>query len=634
MDPLTQINAAATGLNQGVSTIRNVWNGISSVFDMIWNVAIIGGIMWLASMFMPESWKNQIGEWLGQGAEMAGNTSIGVGIMPLIGKLFTMFGFEDPIRKAFLDEDPAKFQQRLGGDATLARIFGSREMRSFLYDNGITLSNALSPDKAKLLIGKLNGEQITQLLTSVRNQGTPEQQAATNQSILALLRDREVPALLLNKLNTAQVGQLINSTLSQGTPEQVEANKGLINSMLTRPDILGIINTRHPQLITQIASQLVGAGAGIDFNLLKTLISSPEGLESLRIATPTLNETTLAQASLSRQQLTQIVSDLKADNANGKAYRTLLNNDMLPLIGQIMPRLNNGASLTGALEIIRNPDVRAKLGNSEVVGAVAQLAPQNAYTRLLFTPVREQNGSVRYPNIDSTIALSNFVQSGNPAQQQQRADAVSAIDALRVSGRLPAEGTAERQALQTFLGEPDNRSALRDYLSKTDISSLDTRAQQAQMINLIRGERGDAVLRVLADPVAVKWMEEQTRAPQQTGGSWLSNIPGVSSLTDAISSRMSSDQVAQVIRNTSSAPQIIRDNAEAVAALREINKLAPQQLSSLETPRDMAAQIAEVANAARGAGVANATVAIGSPLPQQFAGILPTGRDSVVGIAG
>lgn len=383
---------------------------------------------------------------------------------------------------------------------------------------------------------------------------------------------------LLKNLSTEKLGTLFDALRNSGTPEQRNANKAAIQNLLQNEEVLRILNEKHRPLISRMAAvMLQGEGGTMDVAAIKQLVTTPQGLATLAAAVPAIPAATLTSLGVTQAQLQSAISDMQANNPKGQAYRTLIANDMLPVLGSIGQRLQGNATLTASLEVLRSPQLRERLSNPEIVGALARVAPDNAASRTLFTAVRGTDGAVSYPNITAGLQLAAHLDSGTEQQRTQRAAAVASIDTLLTSGRLPTDTAA----LQRFFADDENRAALKAFVQNSNVADLPEHSRERRIITALR-THGDNIMTVLATPEGMRYVATpEADRPYVPPMVVLSNRGALKALEEAA------------------------QNTPATAA-------APQRTSSLAEP-SIAEQIQQAAGAARIAGVANATVAVGAP---------------------
>lgn len=589
--PIEQLSDIASQAQKGIGAISALMGAFWSGIDFLWNTIIIGALAWVAYTFMPESWRQQVNQWFGQGMEAISGTGMGQGLFRMIDSVAEWLGMGRPIEGRVEKLTAEQFAQRMA-------------------DNGLprNAADALFPHRVAL---------FRQGITSMQDALQPQN-----------------ARFLLTTLSTQQVDTLFSALRSSGTAEQQQQNRQAINALLQNPDVLRELNTRHPSVIGRLAADTIHSGNGsLDLASIRTLIASPEGLRTLATAIPGIPAATLASTGMTQAQLQSAVSDMQANNPRGQAFRTLINSDALPILGPVLQRLQGAPSLAGAVEALRNPQVREQLNNRQIVDALAQLAPQNNATRALFA--RNPDGS--YPNIQAAQTFAAHLDSGTEQQRAQRTAAIGAVDRILSTGQLPAANSPERAALHTFLGDESNRNALRDFIRTADTSSLS--GEQNRLTTLLRGPHGENLLRVFGDAEAVSWLEKQQNPQPQP--------PANASLQERFSGIVKRVVAATLpttaaISYSADAPQIIRDNASSIAALREAmpNAMAaaqpeaqPQKTSSLEADPEIAKKVAEVSAGARSAGISNATTAIGTPNVAALASLPQQPREATVTVS-
>lgn len=446
---------------------------------------------------------------------------------------------------------------------------------------------------------------------------------------------------LLQTLPTDKLTTLLTTLRTSGTPEQQQQYRQAIDTLLQNPDVLRELNTRHPSLIGRITAEVLQGGTTgpVDLHRIRQLVATPEGLQTLATAIPSIPAATLTSLGLTQAQLQSAVADMQANNPRGQAYRTLINSEALPVLGPVLQRLQGAPSLTTAVEGLRSPQVREQLGNPAIIDALAQVAPQNPTTRALFTSVRNADGTVTYPNIQAAQTFAAHLDSGNEQQRAQRGAAIGAVDKILSTGQLPAAGSPERAALHTFLGDESNRNALRDFIRTADTSTLSN--EQNRLVTLLRSEQhGEKLLRVFSDAEAVKWIEEQQKPRTQSQNpSLLDRFTGA--VQDYATSKLPTAAAIQL----SNAPDIVKENAEAIVALREAmpaattttqqpaSAPAPAQTSSIDADPGIAQQVAAASAGARSAGISNATTTIGTNVAA-LASLPPPPRENTAILAG
>ncbi|MBA4274349.1 MAG: hypothetical protein C0436_01710 [Alphaproteobacteria bacterium] len=562
--PIEQLSQIARTAQNGIGALSAIVGAFWAGLDFLWNTIIVGVIAFIAYHLMPESWQRQIGEWLGQGAEMAAGTVPGRSLFNMIDGLAERLGFGRPIE---------------GRIVSAATAMNPDQFAQHLAQSGLNraVADALHPLRGELARRGINAQNALQA-----GQRNPD----------GTYQDGNIEFLLKN-LSTDKLGTLFDALRNSGTPEQRNANRDAIQLLLRNEEVLRILNERHRPLIGRIAASLLqGADGQPDLTIVKQLVSTPQGLATLAAAVPAIPPATITSLGVTQAQLQSAISDMQANNPRGQAYRTLIANDMLPVLGSIGQRLQGPATLTSALDVLRTPALRERLSNPEIVSALARVAPENAPTRALFTSVRGTDGTVSYPTITAGLQLVAHIDSGTEQQRAQRAAAVTSLDTVLRSGALPAAGSPERAALQGFFGDESNRTALRAFASGIEPSSLTAGTQEQRLIALLRGPHADAALRILADDASVRWLEEHRNTEARS-------IAGV--------------------RAWATMPPVISQNSAALEPLRETLQppaaaaaATPQRTSSLTEP-SIAEQIQQAAGAARIAGVANATVAVGAP---------------------
>lgn len=534
------------------------------------------------------------------------------GIGRTIDGLLNAVGLGTPLQDAannYLNKmTAAEFIQQTGLPADAAKVLYPQ--RVALVSKGITSADAaLKPENAKFLLETFSTNDLTKLFDALKSGGTAEQKQQTeaaiktlvaNQDILKILNDRH-PSLILKLMGDTPHGQGTPAPQTPGVQTQ------------------GTVPQQAPN--TNLLEQL------------RALSATTEGLRTLSTIAAGASNQQIAALGLTREQLQSAIADMQANTPKGQAYRTLLNSDALPILAPILPQLQSNPSLASAFTALRDPKVREQLGKPEIVGALAQLAPENAATRFLFTPVRNTDGTTRYPNVEQVQKLAAFVDSGNSQQLAQRTAAIGALGPILSNGQLPAAGSPERAALQSFAADETNRTQLLSFVRNTDISTLSP--DQARLANVLRGQHGEGILKVLSDPAAVKWAEAQMNgAPasateEKIGGavSWIQrNTPSIIG-----------DNVVGFAAWMKDAPLVVKQNMDAVLALKDVlqpqtpvaAQAAPARTSSIEGDKGLALAAAEAASAARSAGIVNGTTAIGSPNVAALAGLPQSPRETV-----
>lgn len=541
------------------------------------------------------------------------------GIGRTIDGLLNAVGLGTPLQNAagnYLNKmTEEQFIQQTGLPADAAKVLYPQ--RVALANKGITNADvALKPENAKFLLETFSTNDLTKLFDALKNGGTAEQKQQTeaaiktllaNQDILKILNDRH-PSLILKLMGDTPLGQGAPAPQTPGGVVQTQAQpQGTVPQQATNTSLL---------------------------EQLRTLSTTSEGLRTLSTIAAGASNQQIAALGLTREQLQSAIADMQANTPKGQAYRTLLNSDALPILAPILPQLQSNPSLASAFTALRDPKVREQLGKPEIVGALAQLAPENAATRFLFTPVRTTDGTTRYPNVEQVQKLAAFVDSGNSQQLAQRTAAIGALGPILSNGQLPAAGSPERAALQTFAADEANRTQLLSFVRNADISTLSS--DQARLVTVLRGQHGEGILKVLSDPAAVKWAEAQMNgAPasateEKIGGAvnWIQrNTPSVIG-----------DNVAGFAAWMKDAPLVVKQNLDAVLALKEAlqpqapveaQAAAPVRASSIEGDKGLALAATEAASAARSAGIVNGTTAIGSPNVAALAGLPQSQREAV-----
>lgn len=488
--------------------------------------------------------------------------------------------FQDMAKKFVTNMTEAQFQEQSGLPADAAKVLYPK--RAALFEKGITSADeALKPENAKFLLETFSTRDLTKLFDSLKTSGTAEQQQKSQAAIDTLLKDESIKKLL---------------------------------------------NDKHPELVRKFAAETFQPQAGasnsntqapIDLTKIREQINSPEGLRMLAIAAPTIPADVLGKIGLTQAQLQSAIADMQANNPKGQAYKTLINSDALPILAPAMKKLESGTNLSAALDVLRDPKVREQLNKPEIMGAITQLAPQNDATRFLFTSATVDN-KVTYPNIQAAQQFATFIDNGTEQQRAQRSAAVGAVDSM-LNGKLPAAGSPERATLQTFLGDAENSKALLGLVRSADISSLNP--EQAKFANLVRGQHGEGLLKVLGSAEGMKWLEAQQN-PQAPTNLWDKFTNGV---TNVIASQL---PTATAIKASPSAPDVVKQNADAIAALSEIIQPHAQAKASVpETDQDIAKKISDIGANARASGISGGTTATGSPNAATLATLPPQQRE-------
>lgn len=558
------------------------------------------------------------------------------GIGRTIDGILNAIGLGTPLQNAagnYLNKmTEAEFVQQTGLPADAAKVLYPQ--RVALANKGITsAAEALKPENAKFLLETFSTNDLIKLFDSLKSGGTAEQKQQTeaaiktllaNQDVLKILNDRH-PSLILKLMgDAAQQGQ--------GTPASVAPTP---NTAV--PSVAGNNAAPTPTQPQGAAASPHAANTNL-LEQLRLLSSSAEGLRTLSTIASSASNQQIAALGLTREQLQSAIADMQANTPKGQAYRTLLASDALPILAPILPQLQSNPSLSSAFAALRDPKVREQLGKPEIVAAIAQLAPKNTATDFLFTPVRNTNGTISYPNVEQVQKLAAFVDSGNSQQLAQRTAAINALGPILSTGQLPAAGSPERAALQTFASDESNRTQLLSFLRNTDISTLSP--DQARLANVLRGQHGEGILKVLADPEAVKWAEAQMN-PAPTPAA----APEQKSIMDKVSDwvqRNMPTAVTSALAGQQGAPKVVQENMDAVLALKEAlhppvpvatpqtpAQAAPARSSSLETDPDIAKQVAAITSDVRSAGIVNGTTAIGSPNVAALAGLPQQPREAV-----
>lgn len=543
---------AVAKLNEGMGFLGSIWGAFTTGLDFLWNAVILAAVAWIAYTYkiMPDEWRQQVDEWMKDGKDWLGQNDAGKGMMMMLGKMLGAINKDwDFARNHLLGMSSEEFAKTVG-DPAIAAMFDTKERRAFLYDNGITsLADALEPAKAKLLLSKLSTEELKTLFTAAHAAGSEEQRKAVRSKIDILKKDPEILHLIMKHEGLPEL--LIDQAMKSG---------GTLNDL--SKDIKVFVNTKG-------------------------------GIPLLQKALAHKSDAELAALGVTRAELTGMLNDIAAGNPRGQALITLINADML---NEKTLALRHKTSLVSALDALRDPELKAKLSDPAIVGALKQVLPETEVTKFLFASIRNKDGIDRPGNMEAAIKLASYLDSGSEAERAQRGQALAALDKIITTGAFPAAGTPERAALQTFLAQDDNREALHSFFKTTNVTMLDATTPTGKVANLL-AKHSDGVLKIMADPKSVKWIDENRDLDSQF------SMAG--------------------IRAFASMPKTIYENGEAFEALqglaKDLKKTAPAaiEVQKKDTPTTLSSltneELLAAGAGARAAGVTTAQAKGGKP---------------------
>lgn len=607
-----QTEKLASMAQSGTSVLGAITGAISMAWDAVWTVGIMGAIGWAA--YQTEAGK----EWIDKGLNWLKSTTMGAGMLEMLGGFMEMLGMENPWKGAtraavegMSEEDIAA---QFGGDTALAKVV--HPIRMQLFDAGITsVEDALDANKLMKLALTLPEEQSIALLNAIKN------------------------------AKNAQGSALVDSTKLQDT----------INTILNNPTAIAKLVAERPALVAALSKDILGAevpakvlaslnsSIGLSpatyyANLLRTdpeqalakMTADADGMKALKAfkdVLPDMPDSLLPEAfrGAGKDRLSALANKVLGSEDTRKAIHTLAANGVL----QSLQGLAENFDAANAIKAFGDPKLRVALATAqgpEIIKAIGQLMPVQTggtgIAALVQHKVVNADFSYDYPNLKAFAGLAYAINDDSKVSPAQREMLVGTLQTYLNKGTLELK---DPKAVADFFKSPANQTLFANFVNGLDTSPVKGTPTEQAIASMKTPEGMNGMMKVLSSEDSINWIranKDKLASLENIGGSLVDkalsfDVTGFASdLYKASDAALGSATKGKVGTDPfAGAPAAVVENQDVLKTLGGL--LAdntkpsgkPQQLSSLETPADMAAIINKTGATLNGVTTDNAALA-------------------------